>query len=109
MESVQTQTSKTIEANLGYSAINWVNHCTYQFMIMQVGPSGMAVKIVRNDQVIYAETIPYNTPITINVGGDNGHGQVNGQLTATHHTLTFNGNLEQSNLVLTNMVVGLIK
>jgi|GEM_PF-3516875 len=103
MESVQTQTTKVIESNLSHTAINWVNHCTYEFMIMQVGPSGMAVKITRNKVLIYAETIPYNTPVRLNVGGE-----LNGDLTATHHRLSYNGNLEENNIVLTTMVVGVI-
>lgn len=102
METVESN-KKVAEAHIAYSAINWVNHCTYGFKILSVDDGGMAVKIERNEQVIYADRLLFNKPVTVKVGGDNG--AINAILTATPTTFKLNGNLEESNLVLTNMIV----
>lgn len=106
METSKSEKIKVAEDHLSLSAVTWVNHCVYFFRILQVGDSGMAVSISRGDSVLYAETIPYNTPTTVIVGGQNGF--IHGTLTATSNSLNFDGNLEQSNMVLTNMTVGLL-
>lgn len=106
METSKSEKIKVAEDHLSLTSVTWVNHCVYYFKILQVGSSGMAVSILRGASVLYAETIPYNTPTVVIVGGQNGF--VHGTLTATNNSLNFNGNLEESNMVLANMTVGLI-
>ena len=106
METVESKTTKVSETNLSSSSVRWVNHCTYTFTILGAEDAGMAVKITRDGAVIYAETIDYNKEVSVKVGP--GNGPVDGSFFATRSSLTFNGNLEASNLVMTNMVINTI-
>ena len=106
METVESKTIKATETILSHTAINWVNHCTYEFVILEAGSNGMAVKISRNNAIIYSNTVDYNTTVQLNVPGPNG--ELNGKLHATRTKLIYNGNLEENNMVMTNMIVGAI-
>ena len=108
MEKEKTATIDLKMAPISSRSIEWVNHCIYTFDILTVSESDMAIKVSRGESVLYAERIALNTPETVIVPENNPNEFIHGTFLATKNSLTFNGNLEQNNLVLTAMVVGLV-